>query len=72
MKDFDEIFDEVMDQYDVKNWWDVFDSDLFDEVVKAIAKDRGFYFCKDDDIFSVLMDNLEGFEDWYNKTCDEL
>lgn len=72
MKTFDEIFNEVMDQYNVNNWWDVFDSDLFDEVVKAIAKDRGFHFCKDDDIFDVLMDNCEGFENWYQEMANEL
>lgn len=72
MKTFDEIFNEVMDQYDVNNWWDVFDSGFFDEVVKAIAKDRGFYFCEDDDIFDILMDNCEGFKNWYQEMANEL
>ena len=72
MKSFDEIFDEVMDAHNINNWWELFDNDLVIEVVKAIAKEYHFYFCKDDDIFSVLMDNLKGFEEWYNEMCKEL
>lgn len=72
MKDFDEIFNEVMDAHDISDWWELFDSALFNEVVEAIAKEYNFYFCKDDEIIDVLMNNLEGFEDWYNEMCDEL
>ena len=30
MKTFDEIFNEVMNQYGVNNWWDVFDTCAYD------------------------------------------
>lgn len=72
MKDFDEIFNEVMDAYNLNDWWEVFDNGIFDEVVKAIVKNRGYYFCKDDDIFDLAMDNIEGFKEWYTEMCNEL
>lgn len=72
MKSFDEIFDEVMDKYDLNNWWDLLDDERFDEVVENIVVSRGLYVRETDDVFEMAINRVEGFKEWYNEMCAEL
>ena len=57
---FDEIFGEVMEELDA-DWWEVFDSPLFDMVDFRIAKEFG------EDIFE-----SEEYLAWYNGMAEDL
>ena len=59
---FDEIFEVVMDELGLSGWWELFDSDEFDEVERRIAER-----------FSVAeVTEVEGFVEWYNIMAEEL
>lgn len=59
---FDEIFEAVMDELGLSGWWELFDSDEFDEVERRIAER-----------FSVAeVTEVEGFVEWYNIMAEEL
>ena len=59
---FDEIFEAVMDELGLSGWWELFDSDEFDEVERRIAER-----------FSVAeVTEVESFVEWYNIMAEEL
>lgn len=59
---FDEIFEAVMDELGLSGWWELFDSDEFDDVERRIAER-----------FSVAeVTEVEGFVEWYNIMAEEL
>lgn len=59
---FDEIFETVMDELGLSGWWQLFDSDDFDEVERRIAERFGV----------ADVTEVEGFLDWYNIMAEEL
>ena len=59
---FDEIFYDVMDELGLSDWWELFDSEAFDEVEIRIAER-----------FSVAeVTEIEGFVEWYNTMAEDL
>ncbi len=59
---FDEIFYDVMDELGLSDWWELFDSEVFDEVEIRIAER-----------FSVAeVTEIEGFVEWYNTMAEDL
>ena len=54
---FEEIFEAVMNELAICNWWELFDSGDFEVVEERIC-----------DRFGVT----EGFIEWNNEMCDEL
>jgi len=58
---FWDIFWEVGEAFDRFDWWEIFDSDVFDEVEKAIAERFG----------AEVLDSDE-FCDWYNEMAEDL
>ena len=59
---FDEIFEVVMDELGLSDWWELFDSEAFDEVEIRIAER-----------FSVTeVTEIEGFVEWYNTMAEDL
>ena len=59
---FEEIFWEVAEKKDITNWWELFDSEEFDEVEQRITEEF-----KVEDAAEV-----EGFIKWYNIMAGEL
>ena len=59
---FEEIFDEVMDDLGLTGWWELFDSERFDEVEWRIAE-----ALEVEDI-----DEVEWFNDWVSEMADDL
>ena len=59
---FDEIFWTVADELGITAWWELFDSDNFDEVEKRITK----AFDEENAI------NVPFFSDWFNKKAEDL
>ena len=72
MMNFDEIFWMVGERHNVTNWWEIFDSELFDEVMEEIARRAGIIWNYDDDLLDLEDDNVVGFCDWYSEMADEL
>jgi len=62
IENFDEIFWEVAEELGINNWWELFDSENFDEVEKRIAK-----AFDETDAFEVPF-----FLDWYNEKAEDL
>ena len=59
---FDEIFNKVKHELGIVHWYELFDSEDFDEVENQIAD----YFGVDD------AREVEGFRDWYHEMAMEL
>ena len=59
---FDEIFWTVADELGITNWWELFDSDNFEEVEKRIAK----AFDEKDAA------EVPFFLDWFNEMAEDL
>lgn len=59
---FEAIFDEVMEELGLTGWWELFDSESFDEVERRIAERYGVEEVTD----------VEGFTDWYNEMAWDL
>ncbi len=62
IENFDEIFWEVAEELGINNWWELFDSENFEEVEKRIAQ---------------AFDEADAFEvpfflDWYNEMAEDL
>lgn len=72
MLNFDEIFWMVGEVHDETEWYSIFDSDLFNEVVEEIAHRAGLTWDDNDDVFDLVFDNVEGFEEWYNEMAEDL
>lgn len=68
----DKIFWAIGHKHNVTVWYEIFDSDLFDEVCEEIARVNGIRWNNDDDLFDKLCDEVEGFSDWYKEMCEEL
>ena len=59
---FEEIFEAVMNELAICNWWELFDSGDFEVVEERIC-----------DRFGVTdPTEVEGFIEWNNEMCDEL
>lgn len=58
---FDEIFWEVGHEHDCEEWYEIFDSELFDEVTEKIA-----------DEFGVSVIESEEFTEWVNEMAEDL
>ena len=69
---FEEIFWMVGERYNVNEWYEIFDSELFDEVIEEIARVNGLKWSEDDDVFDLVDDNVEGFADWYHEMAEDL
>ena len=54
---FDKIFWEVGAKHNLTTWYEIFDSEVFDEVVSEICK-----------YFNATPDQIIGFNEW----CDEM
>ena len=59
---FDKIFWDVAEELGIANWWELFDSENFDEVEKRIAK----AFNETD------ASEVPSFTDWYNDMAGDL
>ena len=59
---FDEIFWTVADELEITAWWELFDSDNFEEVEKRIAK----AFDEEDAV------EVPFFLDWSNEMAEDL
>lgn len=58
---FEEVFEKVMDELNISNWWELFDSDSFSIVEERISHILG-YDCWD----------CREFVNWYNDMCMDL
>lgn len=59
---FEEIFWEVAEEHGVSGWWELFDSEDFEEVERRIAERFGVADpCE-----------VEGFIEWNNEMAEEL
>lgn len=58
---FEEIFWQVGDENGVNEWYNIFDSDLFDVVRDRIVNEF------DDDVLE-----SDEFLDWYDEMCEDL
>ena len=72
MMNFDEIFWMVGNRNNVTEWWNIFDTDLFNEVLDEIARQAGLLWNDDDDLFDLVDMNVEGFSDWYSEMAGDL
>ena len=71
MMNFDEIFWAVAEAHNLTAWYEVYDSEVFDEVMEKIAYVAGLVGT-DDDLYAALCDNVEGFEAWEQEMAEEL
>lgn len=58
---FNKILNDVCDKYNL-TWYEVFDSEKFNEVATEICK----YFN------ATLPSHIDGYSDWYFELCEEL
>ena len=72
MTNFDEIFWMVGKRHGVTVWYEIFDSDLFTEVIEEILRQNGIGWNDDDDLFDLVDLQVEGFTDWYSEMASEL
>jgi len=72
-ENMEEIFWAVGEEHGVSNWYEIFDSDLFEEVCERIARtlglDRGEY-----DLWSEMLDWTIGgeFSEWMSEMAEDL
>ena len=59
---FEKIFDEVMNELGLDGWWELFDSEDFDEVEYRICRAYGV----------ANANEVEGFTEWYNEMAEDL
>ena len=59
---FEEIFCDVATELDCEGWWELFDSDNFEEVERRICQTFGVEDATE----------VEGFLDWYNAMAGDL
>ena len=70
---FEEIFWMVGERHNLLNWWNIFDSEVFDEVCEAIAFDNGWAWRQsDEDWEDVCRRNSADFVEWVHELSDEL
>ena len=62
---FDTIFNEVGKRHNLTAWWEIFDSEVFEEVKQEIAK----YFNVS---VSELYTSVEGYAEWHYEMCMDL
>ena len=72
MTNFDEIFWMVGERHGVTVWYEIFDSDLFIEVIEEILRQNGIGWNDDDDLFDLVDLQVEGFSDWYGEMAGDL
>lgn len=59
---FEKILMEVGAKYNLDTWYEIFDSEVFNEVEIEICK----YFN------TTTSNQIEGYLDWFNDMCEEL
>lgn len=69
---FEEVFWEIAEREGIDEWYELFDSELFYEVEEEIARRAGLHWTDEDDLYLLLCDNVEGFEEWYNEMTEDL
>ena len=57
MEMFDKVFDEVMEENRLENWYELFDSDEFGEVEERVSNLLG-YDCWDNEEFCKWVDDM--------------
>jgi hypothetical protein len=62
---FNKIFGEVGAKHNLTKWWEIFDSEVFEEVKQEIAK----YFNVS---VSELYTSVEGYAEWHYEMCMDL
>lgn len=62
---FNKIFSEVGDKHNLTKWWEIFDSEVFEEVEQEIAK----YFNVS---VSELYTSVDDYANWYHEMCMDL
>ena len=72
MMGFDEIFWAVAEAHNLTAWYEIYDSEVFDEVMEKIVCAAGLVWTDDDDLYMMLCDNVEGFEAWEQEMAEEL
>ena len=72
MMNFNEIFWMVGECNNKTNWWEIFDSELFEEVCKEIARRTKVHYDNDNVLFNVLYTQVKGFSKWYNELMEDL
>ena len=72
MMNFDEILNMVGERNGVNEWYEVFDSDLFDEMLDEIARRAGITWDDDDDLFDLVDQHVDGFAQWYGDMAEDL
>ena len=55
---FEEIFWMVGKRYNLTNWWDIFDSEVFEEV--------------EEEIFARYGENPKGYNEWVKEMAEDL
>ena len=73
LKVFEKMFDEVYNENNCNGWWEVFDSELFDEVCRRIVNYFGWVDeDEDEDDFDVCSRNSDEFNEWCHEMAEEL
>ena len=65
------IFSDYCEKYG-KEWYEVFDSDLFLSVLTEIADRAGIAYTTEDDPIDLLWDKIPDFGEWYNTMAMDL
>ena len=68
---FLEIFVEVGQENGKENWFEIFDSELFEEVERRIGIMLGWAE-QGEELETKLIDNIPEFSEWYNEMSEEL
>ena len=68
----DKIFWMIGKKHNINTWWEIFDSELFNEVCEEIARTYGITWNNDDDLFDKLCDEVKGFSEWNKEMAEEL
>lgn len=69
---FDEVFWQIAEREDIDEWYELFDSELFYKVEEEIARRVGLYWNDENDLYLMLCDNVNGFEEWYDEMAEDL
>ena len=70
---FERIFWEVGKRYGMTDWWEIFDSEVFEEVCEGIAFEMGWTLDEgDEDYFDVCDRNSTKFCEWAGEMAEDL
>jgi len=68
---FLKIFVEIGQENGKENWFEIFDSDLFEEVERRIGIMLGWTE-QGEELETKLIDNIPEFSEWYSEMAEEL